>query len=206
MRARKERRISLVRLGILAAALMLGIIVYAQSLESAKGAYGYVDQVLQLSQDQRGLDTGLTGRWDRWKVIMGVFTDGTFMVGRGIRSSDQTPIDNSYLVILYEIGLVPLVLITWRYFSISRRYFRGYFRSTNPEERGLYLACSLLLAVFLVNNIVARFLFSVGNPYSLIALLIFVTPAHRLATNTSVSKVEQKLLPPTLGARKQLLV
>jgi hypothetical protein len=205
IRARRERRLSLIRLGGLAAALVLGIIFFAQSLESTDGAYEYVDQVLQLTQDQRGLDSGLTGRWDRWKVIVGVFSDGTFMVGRGIRSTDQTPIDNSYLVILYEIGLVPLILITWRYFSVSRRYFRDYFRSTNPEARGFYLACSLLLAVFLVNNIVARFLFSVGNPYSLVALLIFVTPARGLATDTSVSKAGQKLLTPTLGTRPQLL-
>jgi len=184
---------------------VLGIILFARSFESTDGAYEYVDQVLQLSQDQRGLDTGLTGRWDRWKVIIGVFTDGTFMVGRGIRTSDETPIDNGYLVILYEIGLVPLILITWRYFSVSRRYFRGYFRSTNPEERGLCLAYSLLLAVFLVNNIVARFLFSVGNPYSLVALLIFVTPAHGSSADTSPSKAGQKLLTPTLGTRPQLL-
>jgi hypothetical protein len=204
-RARRERRIKWLQLGLLAGVLMFGAIIFAQNLQWTKDVYEYADQVLQLSQDYRGLDTGFTGRWDRWKVIMGVFTDGTFMVGRGIRTTDQAPIDNGYLVILYEIGLVPLVLITWRFFSISGRYFRSYFRSANQEERGFYLACCLLVAVFLVNNIVARYLLSVGNPYSLAALLLFATPTRLLPSLSIAPRGVQGNAMHTLRTPSQLL-
>lgn len=204
-RARKGRRIKLLKPSLLVVALMLGIIVSVWNLQWTKDAYEYTDQVLQLTQDYRGLDTGLTGRWDRWKVVMRVFTDGTFLVGRGIRSTDQEPIDNSYLVILYEIGLVPLVLITWRFFSISGRYFRNYFRSANQAERDFYLACCLLMAVFLVNNIVARFLLSVGNPYSLAALLLFATPTRLLLSWSIAPRGKLGKTTHALGAQTQLL-
>jgi hypothetical protein len=203
--ARKERRIKLLKRGLLAVAIMLGVIISVWNLQWTNDVYEYTDQVLQLSQDYRGLDTGFTGRWDRWKVIMGVFTDGTFMTGRGIRTTDQAPIDNSYLVILYEIGLVPLALITWRFFSISRRCFRSYFRSTNQEEKDFYLACSLLLAVFFVNNIVARFLLSVGNPYSLMALLLFATPTRLLSSISIAPRGARGNTMHVLGTPSQLL-
>lgn len=205
VRARRERQIRLLQPGLLAVALVLGIIVLAWNLQWTKDVYEYTDQVLQLSQDYRGLDTGFTGRWDRWMVIMGVFTDGTFLVGRGIRTTDQTPIDNSYLVILYEIGLVPLVLIMWRFFSISRRYFRNYFRSADQQERDFYLACCLFVAVFLVNNIVARFLFSVGNPYSLAVLLLFATPTRQLPSLFIAPRETQGNTINALGTPSQLL-
>jgi hypothetical protein len=187
-RARRERRIKLLRPGLLAVMLLFVVVIVVQSLQWTKDFYEYTDQVLQLSQDDRGLDTGFTGRWDRWKVIMGVFTDGTFIVGRGIRTTDQAPIDNSYLVILYEIGLVPLALITWRFFSILGRYFRSYFRSANQTERNFHLTCCLLLTVLLVNNIVDRYLFSVGNPYSLMALLLFAAPTRLLPSLSDVPR------------------
>lgn len=204
-RSKRERRTRLLKLGLVAVALILGIIISIRNLQWSKDAYEYTDQVLQLSQEYRGLDTGLTGRWSRWKVIMRVFTDGTFFVGRGIRSTDSEPIDNSYLVILYEIGLIPLVLITWRFLSILGEYFRSYFRSTSREERDFYLACCLLLTVFLVNNIVDRYLFSVGNPYSLLALLLFATPKRLLPSLSHGPRNALGKTTDTLAGQIQLL-
>jgi len=183
VRARKERRIRFLRLSLLAAALLLGVVIFAQHFQWTKDAYDYVDQVLQLSQDYRGLDTGFTGCWDKWMAVMGTFADGTFLLGRGIRSSDFTEklIDNGYLVILYELGLIQLVLITWRFLDILRRFLKAYFGDINKMQRHFYVCWVLVLMVFLVNNIVARFLFAIGNPYSLFAFLLFATPSSLLA-------------------------
>jgi hypothetical protein len=66
----------------------------------------------------------------------------------------------------------------------------GYLQSTNKVQQRFYLACGLLLVVFLVNDIVARYLFSVGNPYSLVALLFFATPTRLLGSALNASQYE----------------
>lgn len=182
VRAKKERRTRFLKLSFLAAALLLGAVFLARDFRWTKDVYEYVDQVLQLTQDYRGLDTGFTGRWDKWVAVIRTFGDGTFLLGRGIRSSDFTEmmIDNGYLVILYELGLIQLVLIAWRFFHIFLKFLKGYFGAITVVRTHFYLCWILVLAVFLVNNIVARFLFAVGNPYSLLAFLLFATPSSAL--------------------------
>lgn len=190
LRARKERRTSLLRLGFLGATLLLAIVIFIQHPEWTKDSYAFVDQVLELSSEYRGIDSGFTGRLDNWKETMRVFADGTWLRGRGARSSDSLTslIDNSYLVILYEIGLLPVILITWRFFSILRGFFRGYFRAISQREKHFYLACSLLIVVFLVNNVVDRYLFAVGNPYSLLAFFLFAAPTSQIGVQSLESR------------------
>jgi hypothetical protein len=189
VRAKKEQRRRILRFSLLTAAPVLGLFLYVYNLERTQAALSYVDVVLQLSDDYRGYSSGLSGRLDRWKEAASVFTDGTFLIGRGIRYTDlseATIIDNSYLVILYEVGLVPLILIMWRFLSIARRFVWNYFHSRTESQRHFYLACSLLMVTLLVTNIVDRYLFGVGNPYSLVAFMMFAAPTseveHFLAT------------------------
>jgi hypothetical protein len=195
VRARKERRIGFLRLSILASGILLGVVILAQHVQWTTDAYDYVDRVLQLSQDYRGLDTGFTGRWDKWMAVLRTFANGTFLLGRGIRSSDFTEklIDNGYLVILYELGLIQLVLITWRFYGILRRFLKGYFGATNKAQRHFYVCWILVLTVFLTNNIVARFLFAIGNPYSLLTFLLFASPSSQLAWQPNTCAAGRKL-------------
>jgi len=199
LRATKNQRRRVLRWGFLAAALMLGVAIIAQELEWPHNAFGFVDQVLQLTSKERGIDSGLTGRVDKWKATMSVFSDGTFLLGRGVRSSDYTEalIDNSYFVVLYEIGLIPLLLITWRFLSILRASLKGYFHAFTTDQRDFYLAFSLLVVDFLVNNIVARYLFSIGNPYSLFLFLVFAAPVPlanpRAMVATNVQSASRRL-------------
>src|ERR1700741_5259245 len=128
LRATGQQRRKFVRLGIfVTVAFLVGLVVFVQNSERAYNAFNFFDQVLQLTNDYRGVGTGFSGRLDRWQQVMRMFFDGTFLIGKGIRYSDQSEseaIDNSYLVIPYEVGLVPLILIVWRYFSILRRFLR----------------------------------------------------------------------------------
>jgi hypothetical protein len=178
----KERRQRFLGLGLLTSALLLGVVFAAQSRGWTGDTFNFVDQVLALSTPDRGIDSGFTGRFDKWKETLRALSDGTWLTGRGLRSSDSMypPIDNSYLVLLYEVGLFPLVLITWRFFGILRRFVRSYFRSTNERQRHFYLAWTLLMVVFLVNDIVGRFMFALANPYSLLAFLIFAAPGAEM--------------------------
>ena len=166
------RRIAIVATVILA----VGYQVHSSQLFET--GYDFVDQVLALSDPNRGVDTGLTGRLDKWQETMKAFSDGTWLSGHGLRSSDSMEqlIDNSYLVLLYEVGLIPMMLIVARFAVVVGRFLIAYARSGDKELRSVHLACSLLVLAFVVNNIVDRHLFSVGNPYSLLGLLFFVSP------------------------------
>lgn len=174
----KERRKWLARRIALVAALLMGTLYLFHDLPSAKDAYDFTDQVLAISNPQRGIDSGFSGRVGIWKNTMGPLAGGAWLLGRGMRSSESLypMIDNSYLVILYELGLFPLILITWRFVSILRRFLRAYFGAVSESQRKLLLVCSLLVVILLTINIVDRLLFAVGNPYSLLVLLFFAAP------------------------------
>jgi O-antigen ligase len=178
-RAGKEQRKSFLRVGLVVAALVTGFVFFVQDFESTKDTYRIIDQVLSLSTSDRGIDSGLTGRTDTWRKTIRSLSDGSWLYGRGIRSSDSLDpmIDNSYLVILYELGLLSLILIVWRYLSILREFFANYFCAGGQEEKCFYLAASLLMVVVLVTNFVERSLFAVGNPFSLLVFFLFATPA-----------------------------
>lgn len=203
LRATSQQRKKFVRLGLLVTAVLLvGIVVFVQNPERTYNAFNFFDQVLQLTNDYRGVGTGFSGRLDRWKQVMRMFSDGTFLIGKGIRYTDLSEseaIDNSYLVIPYEIGLVPLILIVWRYFSILRRFLGAYFRTDEQSERRFYLAVGLLLVVLLVCNIAERYLFGVGNPYSLIAFLLFATPTNQVDRCLSRSTRDLRLSRPLVN-------
>jgi hypothetical protein len=188
LRADRERRIWLARRTAVAAAVLVVALLLFDKFTQAKDAYDFVDQALAISSPDRGVDSGFTGRFDTWKRTMGPFSGGNWVLGRGMRSSDSIypMIDNSYLVILYDLGLFPLVLITWRFLSILWRYSKSYLRATEESQRKFRLVCCLLMIMLLAINIVERFLFGVGNPYSLLALLFFAAPTSAIGQDAKV--------------------
>ena len=195
-RARKEGRIRLRRVALACGVLLLGFLLFHQSFAWTEDLYSFVDKALAITDSYRGVDSGFTGRFDKWHATLNLLSDGTWLTGKGVRSSDSMQdnlIDNSYLVLVYELGLVPLILIMWRFVRILQRVVKSYFCSIDMEQRRLCLACSLLMVAFLVNNIVARYLFGVGNPYSLLAFFFFVAPIERFVPKLAQSTGERKL-------------
>jgi O-antigen ligase len=189
-RAKKEQRRRVLFLGLATSASLLALLLFAEYRGWTADAFDYADQILSLTSADRGIDSGLTGRVDKWNEILHQMSSGNWLLGQGLRSSDSMspPIDNSYLVILYELGLFPFALIIFRFFTILSRFIRGYLHSMGPRQRGLYLTCTLLMAVFLVNDIVGRFMFALANPYSLFAFLLFAAPNSAIALNATRSK------------------
>jgi len=178
----RESQKKIIRLGLVATLALSALALLIWNLAWVQDTSSFIDQVLQLTQSDRGLGSGFSGRFNNWNTALRVLSDGTWLLGHGVRSSDLMPegsyIDNSYLVALYEIGFVALCLIAWRFLHLLRRFSTGYLQATNDVQRRLSLACMLLLACCMVNNIVARYLFSVGNPYSLVVLMLFATPTR----------------------------
>jgi O-antigen ligase len=181
---KQDRKKTLRSVGMVLALLAAGTVVL-QNVESIKEAYEVVDHLLALSTSDRGLDSGMTGRVDIWHEVLRAVSDGSWLFGHGVRSSDAVwsydpKIDNSYLVILYDMGIVPLSLITWRFVTVLGRTTRNCFGTIDDDEKKLQLACGMFLVVLLVTSIVERSLFAVGNPFSLLAFLFFVTPTRCL--------------------------
>lgn len=181
---KRDRKKTLWTTGLLLASLTALCVLMTQ-LESAQDAYGAVDQMLALSSKDRGLGSGMTGRVDVWQEVLRATSDGSWLLGHGVRSSDTVlwpfnqAIDNSYMVILYDMGIVPLILITWRFGSLLRRAAQNCLGQVHVDEK-LWLACGLFLVVLLVSSIFERYLFAVGNPFSLLAFLFFAAPNRAL--------------------------
>jgi O-antigen ligase len=183
VRALREHQTKVVR-QILATSTVLLLIFFLNSLTSTKNAYDFVDRVLSLSTAERGVDSGFSGRIGVWRDTLTAMSGGKWLLGRGLRSSDSMAesqmIDNSYIVILYELGIVPLVLIVGRFAGIWARFVWSYFHALRTEQRRFYLACSALMTMFFVINFVDRLLFSVGNPFSLFVFLLFAAPTSQI--------------------------
>jgi O-antigen ligase len=190
---------------IWAGTVVVVIGIASPQLKYVENAYGFVDDVLQLSNSERGIGSGLTGRTAMWTETMKVFSDGSWITGHGVRSADawaatrEASIDNSYLVILYDLGLVSILLITGRFVYILFTLVKSYLRAIQDGQRMLYLGMTLVMVVFLVNNIVERDMFAVGNPFSLFAMLLFITPSPRLRLNAL--QTESHLQPRLWSAK-----
>jgi O-antigen ligase len=161
--------------------LALIAFVAVEQSEWVQGSFDFVDKVLELNDAARGIDSGLTGRVDKWREIAVSLGDGSWLLGHGIRSSDSMAqlIDNSYIVYLYEVGILAVILISSRFLTVLWRFMRAYFTDTDRSRLHLWMACTMLLTSFLMNNFVARYLLAIGNPYSLLALLLFVSPSRQ---------------------------
>ena len=130
-------------------------------LQFAQNAYEAFDQMLALSTPDRGLGSGMTGRIDVWQEVLRVVSDGSWVFGHGVRSSDTLSwlsnqmVDNSYMVILYDMGIVPLILITWRFVSLLHRATQRCLSPVQYDDK-LSLTCGMFLVVLMVSSIVER--------------------------------------------------
>jgi hypothetical protein len=189
----KERRATALRRSLLLAMAALTTVVFLRGRGSLDDTYDFVDKVLQITSADRGIDSGLTGRVDKWQETVNALRDGSWLWGHGIRTSDSMSqlIDNSYVVALYEVGFCSLVLICFRFVNVVYQFARKYLVGGESGKGAVDLVCVLLLAVFLLNNFVARYLFGVGNPYSLLAILLFAAPTGKSSIRPELSPAVQ---------------
>ncbi len=140
---------------------------------SLAGGRAFVDSVLDLDNPYRGFGSGLTGRTDAWAMAVPELQSWWFS-GAGYRTSADlvgAPIDNGYLTVWLEQGVVPTTVIVTAYITVLLAAVRQFWRNPTTSHG---IAVSAFMIVMLVNNIFARYLFGIGNPGSLFALLFFV--------------------------------
>lgn len=181
MGIRVIRRRKLATRGLLVIVML--VIIGIPSLLIVRPSYvnrvvAYTVKVLHLESHYRGIGTGLSGRIPRWETTVAtVQSEGLWIFGAGYRTSSEElgfSVDNGYLTILYEAGLVGLLAVLlqlfWLFRSSASYYLRGY-----AGVDAVMLTVFALLTTFIVNNGFDRYLFGIGNPFSLLGLLFLLT-------------------------------
>lgn len=147
--------------------------------------YTNVDVMLRLSSNDAGLDSGFTGRTYAWQDIINQIIADPFMFlsGVGYRNSSITydqPIDNGYLVVAYENGVITFLLFI--FIVLKKMVSLASKRSTTLNVNNVLL---WLIIAFLINNIVARYLLAIGNPFSLFILFLLFMNVNEVSVGVT---------------------
>ncbi len=145
----------------------------------------YLDAILQLHSHYRGLNSGMTGRDVLWARGISTFVSDpvVLFVGGGLRSSEATTIDfqteNSYITILLDSGLFVggSLILAFFYALINARRLSRNADASDASKQLLFLVP--LLVFVLVQSFFERQLLAVGNPASLLMLVVFVSLSLR---------------------------
>jgi exopolysaccharide production protein ExoQ len=160
----------------LAAAVILG-------LAFPDRIVAYFTRILELDSSTRGVASGGSGRSELWlRGIATLFDDPvTLAFGGGFRSSSSDVIgfstESSYVTILLDSGLfvgVAVILV----FLYSPIKALSLSRPRDRHASSLVLLASLL-TFLLAESVFNRYLLAVGNPASLLTLLIMLSLSMR---------------------------
>lgn len=183
-----------------AALLMTGVAIL-----SADKIASYLTVILDLNSPTRGVDSGATGRADIWRDgVALVFSDPVLLfTGRGIRAAGPDvigfPVESSYINLALENGAVFGVLITVAFVVTAAR---ALINSVRNERLNTELLLSGLMLVFvLAQSIFNRYLIAVGNPYSLLVLMMLLR--LNLKTAPSEPQPHSMVAPPSLSPLRQ---
>ncbi|WP_180127379.1 O-antigen ligase [Rhodoferax sp. BLA1] len=142
----------------------------------------YILEILDINSASRGINSGGTGRFQNWAAFIEMIQDQPLVLffGHGFRSwSDEIAFDsdNSYITLIYEIGLPLTLLVTVLLVRVLINSIRNFDSVTMSPE----IIAVLIFA--LVESIFARYLISIGNPASFIILAAFLAvqlPPHQI--------------------------
>jgi hypothetical protein len=149
-------------------ALVIGSSIYYESILQ------YLSEMLELNSDTRGVDSGGSGRFGLWLRGVSLIGSRTWqvLIGGGLRSATEGILgfhtENSYITIVIESGvLVPICLfgyllyLIYRMMNIEARQGRHFDR--------MVLYCTIFA---MLQSIFNRYLIAIGNPFSLIFLIL----------------------------------
>ncbi|MDT7811183.1 MAG: O-Antigen ligase, partial [Acidobacteriaceae bacterium] len=165
---------------------------------------GFFNTALSLTNSQRGISSGLSGRTQYWALTLRVLKqEKRWLFGFGYRMGDRMvgTIDNGYLQLLFETGLISGSII----FGAMMAAFLRLWRATRGRENGAWLRYHLMLLstliVYLVNNISTRYLFSFGNSFSVcVVCIICASRRELLGPRASVNFVRPQFSRQARGA------
>jgi O-antigen ligase len=159
----------------------------------------FLDTFLSLTSSQRGLKSGLSGRTEIWQIAFRLLrTNNRWLFGFGYRAGDRMvgTIDNGYVQLLFESGLIAGVLIL----GSMLRVFYLLWHVSRPRENNAwtryYMVLWCLMIVYFLNNISARYLFSFGSPFSLCMLCLMAASRQELVGSGQRTRLAPEMKPP----------
>jgi hypothetical protein len=161
--------------------LVIGILGVTYS--SSRVVADSVRSIMLVDDPYRGLDSGMTGRSAAWANATYRLVSGRWITGYGFRTATETidaDIDNGYITLWFELGLLPATVITLWFVYIWMCGIRAAVIVQSRLERNTTFALTGFLTIVLVNNIFARYLFGIGNPTSLLGIILFAAPSARI--------------------------
>jgi O-antigen ligase len=167
----------------------------------------FLNDFLALSSSGRGLKSGLSGRTGIWQVAFHILgRHNRWLFGFGYRAGDHLvgTIDNGYVQLLFESGLIAGSMILGsmlRVFYLLGKASRP--RENNPWTR-YYTMLWCMMIVYFLNNVSTRYLFSVGNPFSLCILCLMAASRRELVSGGMRARVMQKMKASPRVAAKTL--
>jgi len=180
------------------------------STQGAEKLTTYLSSIFEYGSKDRGVDSGLTGRTANWdKLLHTIFSSVPLvLLGNGLRTGSEEvlgyDIDNSYLNLLYEIGLPSTVIFVMLLLVITNK-----LRKALLQESDVLKAVAVGLLVFMLcESFVARYLLSIGNPLSLFVLYCMLgarnilKPSFDTVVIKQVSRYEailQRYMPASHG-------
>jgi hypothetical protein len=190
---------SLGRAGMVA--IIAGLVVVAYFAVNSP----YLQQILEVSSDTRGIGSGVTGRTDLWERGLMSLTSDPMLVafGGGLRSSEYSVIgfltENSYITILLDsgalLGSALILFLMLAPFSALRQS-----RVSTHSPNALILLPSFFVFL-LVQCFFVRYLVGLGNPTALYTLIFFTglsmrpgfeqSLAHRAPAPGSMAPLER---------------
>lgn len=194
--------------------LLLFLLLAFFAIVATKGGdklLAYLSSIFETGSGDRGVGSGLTGRTGNWdRLIHTVFSSVTFMLfGNGLRTGSSEvlgyDIDNSYLNLLYEMGLPCTTLFVMLVVGCTNKLRKGLLQA--PDS--LRAAAVGLFVFILCESVVARYLLSIGNPVSLFIVYCMLgfrnilksAPAASTANRHGYAQVSEQYLGLHQGAR-----
>lgn len=178
---------SMGRAGMVAIVIGAMIVIYFAATSS------YLQQMLEVNSETRGLGSGVTGRTDLWeKGLMSLTSDPTLVAfGGGLRSSEYSVIgfltENSYITILLDsgalLGSALILFLMLAPFSALRQSRT----SMDASSHALVLLPSFFVFL-LVQCFFVRYLVGLGNPTALYTLFFFTSVSMHPAFQRSLGR------------------
>ncbi len=168
----------------------------------APAALSYANIVFELDSQTRGLNSGGSGRIERWMISIDYWTRGNVFIGSGLRTVGLESVgfastENSYLNIAIENGLLglaaSLLMIAAALVIFARK----------TEGKGdLIKGFSVWIILYaLIQSMFNRYLIAIGNNFSLTVLFVIASALAQTPRKHS-SKSRSSSPNPTLQQAK----
>jgi hypothetical protein len=179
--------------------VLLALIPLAAVLLSEHNRVGrlgdFLNDFLSLSTSQRGLKSGLSGRTGVWQLAFRILgARDRWLFGFGYRTGGRMvgTIDNGYVELLFESGLIAGGMIFGSMLRVFFTLWKASSARVNNAWTRYYMMLWCLMIVYFLNNISARYLFSFGSPFSLCILFLMAASPRDLAGEGRHARVAQK--------------